>query len=386
MRTVVAMAGSVVLAGALVAAAPSRAIDLEQVREMKATARAELLQLRAAAAPAQSNVKSVLVRCDRGESLQAALDRNPTASVVEIRGICTENVRIERRSDLTLRGADPATDGLRGVADPPRDATLELRWGDRIAIENLSFNNGPSAGLGLWFTEATIDNCWFNDNENAGLHVSASSYVRATRLQAARNRYGFNVQRQSNAVFQACDLIDNQWAHTVYSGGFSTLWDGVVSGPAGLYANGAGSYVDVDCYYGPPTTHGCSLTVSNRAGFATAGGTVGFESAPFAGRLVAADGQIVIGGSQQAPLAGGLNTLTGSSQINTAGWEDKAGNPLDAELAQTDLYDYSRATLDPGTVLLDSLWCFEASDALADGVEVAGKVFQCPHVPAGGSP
>ena len=60
------------------------------------------------------------VDCSKGDSITTAIERNPDAEsvLVEIRGVCTEAVVI-RRDNVTLRGADPAMDGVRGLGIPP---------------------------------------------------------------------------------------------------------------------------------------------------------------------------------------------------------------------------------------------------------------------------
>ncbi len=60
------------------------------------------------------NNKIAVVDCAKGQSINAALARSRDAVVVEIRGMCAEDVVIERHRTV-LRGRHPNQDGITGV-------------------------------------------------------------------------------------------------------------------------------------------------------------------------------------------------------------------------------------------------------------------------------
>ncbi|HYN22537.1 MAG TPA: hypothetical protein VE078_16375, partial [Thermoanaerobaculia bacterium] len=98
-----------------------------------------------AAAPAKAPVPKV-VDCGKGDSLQKAIENSLDGDVLEVRGLCNENVRIERRR-LILQGIDPAVDGIRGVVtDPPAAAALEVWYSGFVRIENLSIRHTAAIG------------------------------------------------------------------------------------------------------------------------------------------------------------------------------------------------------------------------------------------------
>ena len=82
-----------------------------RLASMKASRLADLRTARASATLS----RTIRVDCTKGQSIQAAIDKNAGSIIVEIRGICSENVLIDGR-EVTLRGSDPTVDGIRGVA------------------------------------------------------------------------------------------------------------------------------------------------------------------------------------------------------------------------------------------------------------------------------
>lgn len=390
MRRGVGVVMAVALVGVVVVAAPAGAIDRARAEAMKEEARAATVGMQPTESVSSTKaLKTVVVRCDKGQSVQAALDANSGPVVIEIQGICTENVRIERRSDVTLRGkrSDPSQDGLSGPADPTRYATLEIRYASRLVLQDLSFDGG-TRGVALWYSDGEISNCDFNDNSVGGLYVGVVSQVRARDVEASRNgSWGIRVYRHGWLSCQSCDLVGNapvsRWDRSAVladNGGFATFWDSVVSGTRGLVAWGDDSYVDIDCLYGDPAaTHECSLNASVRAGHAQDRGTVGFLSVPITGNLSAGHGSLVVMGANQLQ---GTVGLTGSSELSVSGGWDKQDNETEARLGPTTLYGWTRATFDYGTVIENPVQCFDAADALVDGSVVPGSfITGCPHVP-----
>lgn len=73
------------------------------------------------------STKTVTVDCSKGQSINAALDDKSEELVVEVEGFCHEKVVI-RRSGVTLRGSDPALDGIVGPAAGPAGEPLISVW------------------------------------------------------------------------------------------------------------------------------------------------------------------------------------------------------------------------------------------------------------------
>jgi len=169
--------------------------------------------------------KTILVECEEGESIDAKLDKHAERLIIEIRGICEENVLIQR-DHVVLRGADPATDGIRGRSGDPK-ATLTLRDVSSITIENLSIGGGPDSGLlVIGSDEIEVRNSWFRDNGIWGVAMTRSTVVFEESLLESNTFGGFLVSGYASLFCRDC---------TVRGGFFSV----------GLSFHSTGQFVDM---------------------------------------------------------------------------------------------------------------------------------------------
>lgn len=86
----------------------------------------------------------VPVDCAAGQRIQAALDGAPAGElVVEVRGMCEENVVVER-NNVTLLGADAAADGVRAPAGSTLNpnAAVTVRDAHHVRLEHLTLTGG----------------------------------------------------------------------------------------------------------------------------------------------------------------------------------------------------------------------------------------------------
>jgi Right handed beta helix region len=154
---------------------------------------AALAPLTGKAAAKSAPGKTVVVNCDKGESITQALRTSAEVLVVEVLGICKENVEINREA-ITLKGRDPQTDGVRGIdTDDFRDAAVALRAGRAVRIENLQLTGEAESGLrvdsGTGYP-ATIENCWIVANKRFGLVVLGHSSLEAVNSVFRDNGVG----------------------------------------------------------------------------------------------------------------------------------------------------------------------------------------------------
>jgi hypothetical protein len=367
---------------------PLEAPATPRARKAELLARAESLR---GAAPAKTATPEV-VNCATGDSLQKAIDKSTDDATIEVRGLCHENVRIERRR-LTLRGVDPAADGIRGVAaDPPVAAALEIWYSGLVRVENLSIRNPEGIGLGVWHSGAEVRNCQMTGNATIGVHLSSASFLNGTELDISGNgRQGLNVQRNSLAFCRGCRLENNAtWAAVANFGALLSVLDGVITGGRGIQALN-GSYADIDCVT-EDNPYPCSLNVTATAAFAIVDSTAAMWGAgPFAGQLVAFDrGEIYLFGAQQTATGVGpagnprANVFEHFSTLVVEPHFDAAGVGHQGQLAgSTHINTFSRALLIGGTAVNGSLSCTSAGDAWADAeVTVSGGAINgCEHVP-----
>lgn len=387
--------------GAAAGAAPPARFDVEALeadvpsaaalspRARKAEAMANLRSLWAAPAPA-TTPKTVIVDCTKGDSLQKAIDSAQDDTVIEVRGLCNENVQIHRKR-LTLHGLDPATDGVRGTAPvPPAVAALHVWYSVGVHVENLSFSDTSPGGVGLaaGYSTVTAHNCRMAGSSSNGVRVSLSSVFSGTELTLADNGgAGLLAQRHSMAFCIGCRLENNAvFAARANFGSLLSLLDSVVTGNRGIGAE-VGSYADIDCLT-EATAFPCSLNVTRTAGFASLDSTAALTG-QFAGQVFATDrGEIQFFGAQQ--------TSTGI---------DQAGNPLPNVLeahsnlvaapdfvtgtqqsqlkGHTQVSGFSRALLIDATTVNGTLACDSAGDAWKDAgvIVTGGPVTGCEHVP-----
>jgi hypothetical protein len=122
------------------------------------------------------------VDCARGESINKALSQPVAGSlVVEISGLCHENV-VVTRDRVTLRGADPATDGVDALDNAEiTDAAVWVRDAHHVVLENLKLTGGF---IGLLATNVNVPsmiltNCRMEGNSNFGMQLQ-QSLVEAT--------------------------------------------------------------------------------------------------------------------------------------------------------------------------------------------------------------
>ncbi|MBW2714071.1 MAG: right-handed parallel beta-helix repeat-containing protein, partial [Deltaproteobacteria bacterium] len=125
----------------------------------------------ASAAPATATVS---VDCHKGQKISNALNRPADELIIEISGICEEDVEISR-THVTLRGTDPLTDGIRPVPGGPERQVITLVGANFINLENLSLT-GAFTGIGINYTFGVlVSNCIIKDNSFSGVLAGTAS-------------------------------------------------------------------------------------------------------------------------------------------------------------------------------------------------------------------
>lgn len=93
--------------------------------------------------------KRVTVDCTAGDTIADALTKSPGQPlVVNIEGVCNENVTITR-NNVTLQGVNPTSSEIRGVAeaDPFEESPITLLGAQLVVIDNLTVSGGQSSGI-----------------------------------------------------------------------------------------------------------------------------------------------------------------------------------------------------------------------------------------------
>ena len=203
---------------------------------------------------AAAQTATVSVDCSKGKAINKALDdhKNARSLIVEIAGMCNENV-IVTRDRLTLRGANPSTDGIQAESNVAQtDAAIWIRGAHDVTVENLKLTGGFA---GLLATEvSTVDlrmvNCrsegnsaygvllqsslleaedtvlTSNGNYNAGVFTSRFACTRCT-LSDPHGNNSLGTNRNNAVVFSGSTLILD--SSTLTNGGIQ-LTNSVVQG------------------------------------------------------------------------------------------------------------------------------------------------------------
>ena len=150
-----------------------------------------------------------------GNSINEELGKNlDKILTIEITGMCAENVHVTR-DNVTLRGSDPATDGIRGVSTDPNappsfGAVVHVEEGDFLTIENLTITEG--AGHGIFFLESQANNVINSrlvDNGARGLRVFFGGVLVTDTTMTGNAFGGFSVGREGFVSCDNCTIEDN---------------------------------------------------------------------------------------------------------------------------------------------------------------------------------
>jgi hypothetical protein len=325
-------------------------------------------------------IRGVVVNCNNGESIQAAVDASRPPAEILIAGTCVENVLI-RDKDVSLRGAqNPTLDGIRSAsASIP---ALVVRGSVIASIHSLSFSGNPGTAVAIrGGASMTVANCRF-ENNRVGVRVDSGGFVIANDLTFTENANSHANASDGQFFCTGCDVTGGGPASVAIRGSIVSFLDSVISGNMGIVAVDRGSLADVDCAT-LDTPHACSLNVTQFAALSVAGGTASlFGVGDFRGQLIADDrGTVRLDGAQQtiASSDGQPNIADSLGEIIVAPLSDP---PLQSLLRNTEAAHFARVLLTGDSILKGSLRCSGAADAFLDPtvtVASGSTVSGCEH-------
>lgn len=305
-------------------------------------------------------LRVVQVDCTRGKSIMKALEKKADELIIEIEGICTEDVEI-RRDRVTLRGTDPAQDGIRAATtDEAFSATVFVREARLVRFENLSFQ-GHTAGTGLRVENArrdiSADNCIFAEN-GFGV-VVVGGFLRIDDSEVRDNDVaGLAVGEAGRLTCITCVVADNQTAFgngtgaVANVGGFLQILNSTISGSMlGVSANTGGTAL----------VSNTDITADEFFGFSSNFGALEVSNATVEGGFFVDDkARMVLAGVNQTFNPESQNTITADSYVVV---RDTTASGASTLVGLTALDSFSRAEFLGGTVLGD-LTCDSAAEAL----------------------
>lgn len=323
----------------------------------------------AATAGRADTTKTVVVDCAKGQKIAQALEEKADELIVEIHGICEEEVQV-RRSNVTLRGSDPDVDGIRPGPDEPLKQALNLFGVHLVAIENLELSGGR-VGLGINSSFGlNINNCRIRNNDTVGFILgTASGSVDLIDSQVTGNGgSGIWVANGSALRCTGCTVEDNgvfRPGIQVTQGSELTLTNSLVE-----------AFRGVDLTGGSRLSGGSGSTILGLPWAVRSRGmaSVQLAGATLDGRLDLREGSTTeLSGVSHTNLAPAGRLLGGSTLIL------KGGSTLGGDL---DLSEVSQAMFQSGTSLAGSLTCSLGADAFCeDPPGSIGGVSDCDRCP-----
>ena len=343
--------------------------------------------LAAHAAPASKVPKSktVVVDCRKGEALAAALAEEAEELIVEVRGLCSEDTKV-LRGNVTIRGSDPAVDGIRGVTKSASSAlgattaALEVR-GSGVVIERLRLTGGALYGLLVVGSQGTeVRNSRLVDNGELGANFTGASAAVVTDTTFSGNGAGgARVNRSSIVNFRGCTFRDNPGAGggiglEALNGGRALLDDSRLAGLVGVSAMNGGmvslSASEVD---------GASVGLSVKGL-----GHLELTNVALRGAISASSRSLVVLKGVDQIANSRKNTVVADSTLqllnaSPGGSETSEGGTVGTSLlGPTEVRQFSRLIFQGDALLSGDLTCSSGGDAFCtDPTRVEGTVADC---------
>lgn len=229
-----------------------------------------------------ASVKTVKVDCNKNQTIQKALETKADELIIEIEGLCVEDVEIHR-ARVTLLGQDPAVDGIRATAgsDDPRQSALHIRNARRVRLENLRFEGSSWNGVRVTNSFDGIDfvNVVLTDNTVRGLTLIDST---ATMIDSSITGNGDPVVGSGSGAYsfgssifvcERCTILDNpsatQGTALIVDQGEATVRESTVGGRTGIRTVGSAQASlrdsSVDAVTALFATESSNLVVANSA-------------------------------------------------------------------------------------------------------------------------
>jgi hypothetical protein len=286
--------------------------------------------------------KTLRVDCAKGQSISKALTDSSPQLVIEIRGTCSEQVRVER-TGVTLRGSNPDLDGIQSLAPPALRIMAGGRWeGAGVTVENLTLK-GLRVDL---CPNANVVNSRITGCEWPGVGVY-DAFLGMNDVVVTGNLGGVYAYAGGVVWCEGCVIKDNPGGPAVSATqrGYVFLAGSEVAGEVGLSADG---YSEI--YMG-----GTALT----------------------GQIVASDHSDVTLFDVTQTNPSKSNQLFESSSL----WAAISALDGDFDVSIFSTLALTRWALENTTTLNGSIYCNWAGDAVADNPDgVSGSVTGCMHL------
>lgn len=305
-------------------------------------------------------VRVVRVDCDRGDSIVRALRAKADELVIEISGVCTEDVEI-RRDRVTLRGSDPAVDGIRAAtAGEILGGAVFVREGRKIRLERLSLFGGDGSGLRVENArrEVAADDCRLVDGRFGVTAIGSTVTLSGAEIRG-NSAGGLAVSSTGQISCAGCTIVDNPDASAGIAlfaalGSVLIVTDSTVAGSALAITGSDGARILITRSSVDSPVLGADL--DGQASLVLRDSTI-------AGSLFARDYSrlVLVGATQSAnPIA---NVIESQSYLDLNASAASASSLPGLTLLDT----FSRANLRGGGQV-DFLFCDNQAEAICSGI------------------
>jgi hypothetical protein len=327
------------------------------------------------AAPLRAKDKTVSINCAK-DSIQRALDKTiADVLTLEISGVCTENVVVER-DHVTFQGVDPSAEIT--AADPAvtGHSTLSIRDGDFITINDLAITGGFGSLEIRHSLFVTVNDTVLDGNTFAGAFVGPAARATFNNVTANGAVRGIFVDGAGNLGCFDCIASGGTIGLNVREGS-QVFWSGgSATGNRGVEAEGG---VDLSLQNavleGVPQSSpygmvGWSINALDGASVSVSGGGL---VGPV---LVSTDAQVdIVDG-----LQGGTAAFSVSNNLRSGGTLRLRGST--AIEGSLNVNEFARALVRDAATVGDSLSCSAGGEAFCDdpigAIGVASNCGQCP--------
>lgn len=336
----------------------------------------------------ESKVKTILVDCDKGDSINKALEEKADELIIEIRGMCRENVTISR-DWVTFRGHDPEVDGIESQTDDTFAGGLTpavVAWSaNGVVLENLTLRGGMSTIGDLYYAPTDVafaishwefyrvTNCVLEGGE-VNLSVRDGNLTLTDVTVRGSRMYGIYLSRgrvqclrcnvETGAVSFGAGVSLNEFSRgdfedsTIAASGETSAFEMYVSSRAWLTNS--------------------QITAEKNALVASIGSHLGVANSVFSGSLrVEQKSELRLFSSTQTANPS-KNVVTLDSILET--YDGTSPSTLVGPLS---MYTFGKAVLRGNTTVDGELTCIMGGDAVADPtVSITGAVSGCDHLSA----
>lgn len=299
----------------------------------------------ALAPPANAGVtKTIVVDCASGDEIASALTKSADELIVEISGICDEEIVIER-DNVTLRGTDPAVDGIRGVGV---GHVVTIRRAVDTAIENLAILDGSRDGISILSSDGvSIVNSRITGHARNGISSNGGQFIRFSDLEIDAGNWGWSAVGDSSCT--RCTINGGSFGWVAFEGQQSIRDSTVTGGSYGVWSQTTASLSVIDS------------TVSGgfSSGVSFGNASLSFNGSTLDGALFCVEQSSLLLNNTQQLSGPGFNSFQDQSHVSVANGSELLGSQFLDRFSNIAIEDGAAGT----SLISGDLFCNSGSDA-----------------------